>query len=186
MAIQDLFNDVKTRVDSARKQTQDALKAYRDASKKAVNVVTDNARDLAKTETEAAKDIYAAAKASFDKARKDGVRQVASKPTEYVPASRERIVSAYKETIDLLVKTGNELSDVVSKGYKSVLDKLNGGKKPAKKPAARKTAAKRSTSAKSGSNAKSATSTAKKSSSSKGGSKSTTRKSASTTAQSAS
>ncbi|MES1943148.1 hypothetical protein PC39_03457 [Salinisphaera sp. PC39] len=138
MAIQNIFNTVKGRVETARKQSREAFKAYMDTQKKALDVVSANAQSLAKTEIGAAKDVYAAAKASFEKARQDGVRQVASKPQDYVPASRDTVVSAYKETLDLLVKTGNELSTVVNKGYKSVRDKLTG-----KKPAARKTAAKR-------------------------------------------
>lgn len=140
MAIQELFNDVKGRVDNARKQSREAFKAYIDTQKKALDVVSGNARTLAKTEIGAAKDVYAAAKASFDKARRDGVRQVAGQPRAYLPAGRETLAAAYRETLDLLVKTGNELSTVFNKGYRSVRDKLTG-----KKPAARKTAAKRAT-----------------------------------------
>lgn len=142
MAIQELFDDAKGRVDTARKQSREAFKAYLDTQKKALDVVSSSAQTLAKTEIGAAKDIYAAAKASFDKARKDGVRQVAGQPRAYLPASRETLTAAYRETLDLLVMTGNELSTVFNKGYRSVRDKLTG-----KKPAARKTAAKRSTAA---------------------------------------
>lgn len=142
MAIQELFDDVKGRVDTARKQSREAFKAYLDTQKKALDVVSSSAQTLAKTEIGAAKDVYAAAKASFDKARQDGIRQVAGRPRAYLPASRETLTAAYRETLDLLVKTGNELSTVFNKGYRSVRDKLAG-----KKPAARKTAAKRSTAA---------------------------------------
>lgn len=140
MGIQDIVSNVKTRVENARKQSREAFKAYVDTQKKAFDVVSNNAQTLAKTEINAAKDVYAAAKSSFDKARQDGVRQVASKPQNYLPSSRETVVSAYKETLDLLVKTGNELSSVVNKGYQNVRNKLAG-----RKPAARKTAAKRKT-----------------------------------------
>lgn len=138
MAIQNLFNDVKGRVDTARKQSREAFKVYVDTQKKALDVVSSNAQSLAKTELNAAKDVYAAARASFEQARKDGVRQVASKPQAYLPSGRDTLISAYKETLDLLVKTSNELTNVFNKGYQGVLDKLTG-----RKPAARKTAAKR-------------------------------------------
>lgn len=160
MAIQSIIKDVKTRVETAGKQYQDAFFATIEINKKAFAVVSSNARSLANTEVGAAKNLFAAAQASFEKARQDGVREVANRPGAYVPNGRDQIVAAYKQTIDLLVKTGNELTGVVTNGYKTVLDKLN-GKKPAakktvakkatakktaaKKPVARKTAAKRKT-----------------------------------------
>lgn len=140
MAIQELFNDVGTRVESARKHSREAFAAYVDTQKKALDVLSGNARTLAKTEIGAAKEVYAAAKASFDKARVDGIRQVADQPRAYLPAGRQTLVSTYRETLDLLAKTGDELSTVVGKGYRNVRDKLTG-----RKPAARKTAAKRKT-----------------------------------------
>ncbi|MDN5862136.1 MAG: phasin family protein [Salinisphaera sp.] len=121
---------------------KNALRVCVDVQKKAFGVVTGGAQSLVKTEVDAAKDVFAAARASFDKARSDGVRQVANKPQAYLPDSRERIVTAYQETIDLLVKTSNELSALVTDGYKSVLDGFKPKKADAKKPAPSKTAAK--------------------------------------------
>jgi hypothetical protein len=126
MKIQETVSDVRTRVGTAGKQYQDAFKAYVDAQRKAVGVVTKNGQTLANTEIGAAKNVFAAAKASFDKARTDGVRKIANNPQAYVPNGRDQIVSAYKDTIDLLVQTGNELTSVVTSGYKSVLGKLSG------------------------------------------------------------
>ncbi len=130
MKIQNIVADVRTRVETAGKNYQDAFKAYIDAQRKAVGVVTKNGQTLANTEIGAAKNVFAAARASFDKARTDGVRKVARHPQTYVPNGRDQIISAYKDTIDLLVRTGNELTDVVSSGYKSVINKL--GSAPAK------------------------------------------------------
>jgi len=135
MKIQEIVSDVRSRVETAGKQYQDAFKAYVDAQRKAVGVVTKNGHTLANTEIGAAKNVFAAAKASFDKARTDGVRKVARNPQTYVPNGRDQIVSAYKDTIDLLVRTGNELTDVVSSGYKSVLGKLSSAPAKAKKTA---------------------------------------------------
>ena len=163
MAIQNIIKDVRARVETASKQYQEAFFATVEVNKKAFGVVNKNARSLAKTEVGAAKNLYAAAQASFEKARKDGVRQVANQPSAYLPEGLDQVVAAYNQPLELLVKTGNELSDIVSKGYQTVLGKLN-GKKPAakkatskkapakkaaaKKPAARKTAAKRKPAAK--------------------------------------
>lgn len=168
MKIQEIVSDVRTRVGTAGKHYQDAFKAYVDAQRKAVGVVTKNGQTLANTEIGAAKNVFAAAKASFDKARTDGVRKIASNPQAYVPNGRAQIISAYKDTIDLLVKTGNELTDVVSNGYKTVLGKLSGEttKKSTKgkKASAAKTTAKRKTAAtrKSASTGTTKRSTAKK------------------------
>lgn len=126
MAIQDFFNDVKTRVDNVQKPYREAFKAYVQAQRKVLDVVSSSAQNLAKTEGNAARDVFAAARASFDKARKDGVRQVASQPQAYVPEGRDRLMDAYKATIELLRKTGNDLGDVVTKGYKDVVNKLTG------------------------------------------------------------
>ncbi len=155
MAIQDIIKDVRTRVETASKQYQDAFFATVDVNKKAYGVVKSNARSIANTEVGAAKNLFAAAQASFDKARKDGVRQVANKPSTYLPEGRDQVVAAYRQTIELLVKTGNELSDVATKGYQTVLGKLNGKKPsakkataknaPAKKAAPKKTAARKTT-----------------------------------------
>lgn len=142
MKIQEVVSDVRGRVEGTGRQYQDAFMAYVDVQKKMLNVVTRNGQTLAGTEIGAAKNVFAAARASFDKARKDGVRKVASEPQAYVPNGRDQIVSAYKDTIDLLLKTGSELTDIAFDGYRSVLGKLNG--KPARKKApARKTTAKR-------------------------------------------
>lgn len=191
MKIQEIVSDVRGRAEAASKQSQDAFAAYLDAQKKAFGVVTKNGQSLANTEIDAARNVFAAARSSFDQARKDGVRQVASEPKSYVPFdSRDEVVSAYKSTIDLLVQTGNELTDIVTDGYRTVRSKLTGKPAPKKKvstskksngsqtkPAARKTTTQsksssasgsKSTASKSGSTAKSSSaskSTAKSSSS---------------------
>lgn len=162
MKIQEIVSDVRSRVETAGKQYQGAFKAYIDTQRKAVGIVTKNSQTLANTEIGAAKNVFAAAKASFDKARNDGVRKVARNPQTYVPNGRDQIVSAYKDTIDLLVRTGNELTVVVSTGYKSVLDVLAGT--PTKKDAKTTTTRKKSAPAKSASSttAKKSTTAAKR------------------------
>lgn len=166
MKIQEIVSDVRTRVGTAGKQYQNAFMAYVDAQRKAVGVVTKNGQTLANTEIGAAKNIFAAAKSSFDKARTDGVRKIANNPQAYVPNGRDQIVSAYKDTIDLLVKTGNELTNVVSNGYKSVLGKLS-GETPKKTTKSKTTAKAKSTTAKKASSTASAKASAGKASTAK-------------------
>lgn len=170
MKIQSVVHDVRQRIETAGRHYQGAFKAYVDAQRKALTVVSRNGQSLANTEIGAAKNIYASARASFERARADGVRQLASQPTSYLPSSRPQLIEAYKTTMDLLVKTGNELNDVVWSGYRNVWGQLRGQpalEKPQAdaeaKPStaskstsspAKKTAARRKTSATSDSTAK--------------------------------
>lgn len=123
MTIQELFDDAKDRVETARKRSRAAFKVYVDTQKKAFDLVFGNAQKLAKTEIGAAKEVYTSAKSSLT-------------------AGRETLVSAYRDTLDLLVKTGDDLSTIFGKGYRGVSDKLAG-----RKPAVRKTPSKRTNTA---------------------------------------
>src|SRR5699024_4796618 len=97
MKIKELVSDVRGRVEDAGKQSQAAFAAYLEAQKKVVGVVSKNGQTLASTEIDAARNVFAAARASFDQARKDGMVKVASEPKTYVPFdSRDDIISAYK------------------------------------------------------------------------------------------
>jgi hypothetical protein len=161
MKIQSVVSDVRQRLETAARPYQGAFKAYVDAQRKALTVVTRSSQSLANTEIGAAKNIFASARASFDRARNDGLLQLASKPRSYLPRSRPQLIEAYKVTIDLLMKTGNELNDVVSNGYRSVRGELAGqpalenstneateSDGPARKTAARRKTATASTAAK--------------------------------------
>lgn len=162
MKIQGIVSDVRQQIEVAGRNYQGAFKAYIDAQRKALAVVTSGGTSLANTEIGAAKNIFSSARASFERARKDGVRKLASEPKSYAPKSRAQLISAYKSTIDQLVKTGSELNDVVTTGYRNVLGQLTGAtekqvekstEKPVEKSVApeasgRKTASRRKTAAK--------------------------------------
>lgn len=141
---QQILNNVQTRVAAARKPYQDAFRSYVGVQREAWSVVFSGSRSLARTELGAARDLFAAARANFDAARRDGVRRVATKPQAYVPG--EQVISAYRDAIKQILKTGSDLTDVFAQGYKDVLGKLNGA---AAKPAAKKAQSKTSTGAKS-------------------------------------
>lgn len=167
MKIQEIVSDYRGRAETAGKQSQNVWAAYLGTQKKALDVVAKNGQSLAGTEIGAAKNLSAAARASFDQARKDGLRKVAGEPAAYVPNGRDQIVANYKDTIDLLVKTGSELSRIVSDGYKAIadaniaiVDTLIGKPAVPGEPAPAREASTRKT----GGNAKSATSASKSSS----------------------
>lgn len=135
---QQILNNVQTRVAAARKPYQDAFRSYVGVQREAWSVVFSGSRSLARTELGAARDLFAAARANFDAARRDGVRRVATKPQAYVPG--EQVISAYRDAIKQILKTGSDLTDVFAQGYKDVLGKLNGA---AAKPAAKKAQSKK-------------------------------------------
>lgn len=123
MNIQEVVNDTRGRAETVGKQYREALAAYVDMHRKAFSVVTRGSQTLASTEIDAAGNVFAAARANFDQARKDGARKVANEPKTYVPfETTDEIVCAYKDTVDLMAETGNELTAIVSDGYKTILD----------------------------------------------------------------
>lgn len=149
MKIQGIVSDVRQHIEVAGRNYQGAFKAYVEAQRKALAVVTSGGTSLANTEIGAAKNIFSSARASFEKARQDGLRQMARQPQHYLPKSRAQLIAAYKSSIDLLVKTSGELTEVVSTGYRDVIGQLTGAtektvEKPAEPaPTARKTASRR-------------------------------------------
>lgn len=151
MDIQKLINELKAQFETLSKKAQGMFKVSADAGQQALVVVTDNAQALVKVETTAAKDVYEIAVASFNKAKTAGLQKVAAKPAAYLPSEgADRIIAAAQETVELLTQAGEELVEVLQKGYKGVLAKLQGKKpvaKKAKRTTARRTTARKATAA---------------------------------------
>lgn len=137
--LETVSEQVKDRLESAGEQAQDVAKTSIETLKAANDVVIAAVQDLVKTQTEAAKDLYAVGKQSLDKAFAAGLLAVASNPIEYLPDGRDTIVGAFNETVETVTKTGEKLVKVVKSGYEDVAASFNG--KPARKAAtaARKT-----------------------------------------------
>jgi hypothetical protein len=145
MDIQKLIKELKAQFETLSKKAQGLFKVSANTGQQALDVVADNAQALVKVETTAAKDVYEIAVASFNKAKTAGLQKVAAKPVDYLPSeSVDRVIAAAQETVELLTQTGEELVEVLQKGYKSVLAKLQ-GKKPAARKSKRTTTRKTST-----------------------------------------
>ena len=149
MDIQKLIKQLKSRVEALTKKAQGVFKVSADTSKQALTVVTDNAQALAQVQTTAAKDVYEVAVASFNTAKAAGLKEVAAKPVEFFPAEgKDLVIAAAQETAELLTSAGEELLEVLQKGYKSIIAKLTKKPAPARKSTAkRKTTAKKATAA---------------------------------------
>ena len=157
MEFQTLINDVKGKAQTYAGQAQNAAQTSVDTVKKANDVVVKHFKTLAETETTAAKDLYAEAVKSFEKARKDGVKTVAAAPVGYLP--KDRAVTAFDDTVKIVVKTRDELTKVFNAGFEGVQIDLGIKKAPVKKAVKRTT--KRATTARKTATKK-ATTTAKK------------------------
>lgn len=142
MDINEIVKDAQDRVEALRKQAKDVVDAALAANKQAVKVVTTTATKLADTETAAAKDLLEVAKASFEKARTAGIKEVAAAPADYIPEGKDRAIKAYEDTVKLLSKGQGDLVKAAKKGRDGV-QKAVAGKKPVAKKAA--TAAKKAT-----------------------------------------
>lgn len=150
MELQTVINDVKGKAETYADQAQNVIKTSVDVVKQANGIVVGSVQTLAKTESAAAKDLYEAAVASFEKAKKAGVKAVANEPMAYVPAGRDRVTTAYTDSVKVVTKARTDLEKVFDKGFDSIQVTL-GVKKPAPKRAAstaKKTATKTASSAK--------------------------------------
>jgi hypothetical protein len=115
MNLQSVVNDFKSRVDTLAAQGQEVAKVFPDTVKQANEILLNGVQTLVKTETETAKDIFAAAKAGFDKAKTDGIKAVVANPIDYLPP-KDKFITAFNDTVTLVSKTGDELYQTFKSG----------------------------------------------------------------------
>lgn len=153
MDVETIMNDVKGAVEPYMAKSQDVVTLSVQTLKQANTIVVYGVQELLKTNVGAGKDLLSAAQTSFVKAKTDGIKAVASKPVEYLPAGKDVVFAAYYDSFSIMTKTGEELIGVVRKGYEDVAAKLTGpaavsGDVGKPKAAVRKTARKASGAAK--------------------------------------
>lgn len=127
MGVQTIVNDVKGYVEPLVVRGQEVVSVSVDTIIKANDVFLGGVQSVVQTQIEAGKDLFAAAQSSFEKAKTAGIKAVASSPIEYLPEGRERVVSAYNDTVSVVTKTGDDLVKVVKNGYASVSAQIKGG-----------------------------------------------------------
>lgn len=128
MNVETIVNDVKGAVDPYLTKGQDVLSVSVDTVKQANTVVVDGVQDLFKTNIDAGKGLIEAAQSSFEKARADGVKQVASEPVSYLPEGKDLVLGAYKDSFKILTRTSEDLVSVARKGYDDVYATVSGKK----------------------------------------------------------
>lgn len=125
MSLQTVVDDVKGRVETLTAQGQKVAQISFDTLKHTGEITADKFQALVKTQSEAAKEIYSAAKASFDKAVADGFKAVAAAPVSYLPP-RDKFVTVYNETVTLVSNTGDELYKALKQGFDSIQAEIKG------------------------------------------------------------
>lgn len=151
MNFETLVKDVQKQVEPIVEQGQELLAQGQDVVlagfetlKTANSIVLDGVQTLVKTQFEAGKDLFEAAQTSFEQALADGIKAVAADPISYLPEGKERVISAYNDSLTVVTKTSDKLAKTFKSGYVTISAKISGEPLPAKRKApARKTAARK-------------------------------------------
>lgn len=139
MNVETLVNDVKVKVEPIVAKGQKVVLASFETLKSVNGIVFEGVQTLVQTQFEVTKDLFAAAQDSFEKATTDGLKAVVADPIAYLPESKDRVLSAYNDTVATLSKTGDELVTALKEGFDTISSKLNGAQPVAKaKKAVRK------------------------------------------------
>lgn len=133
MNVETIVNDVKGRVEPIIEQGQEifaqgqeVVLAGFETLKSANAIVVEGVTMVVQTQFEAGKDIFAEAQTSFEKAKTDGIKAVAADPIAYLPESKERLLSAYNDTVAVVSKTGDELVKTFKQGFDTISAKIAG------------------------------------------------------------
>ena len=126
MNVETIVSDVKGAVEPYVAKGQDVVTVSFETLKQANAIVVEGVQDLLKTNVDAGKDLLSAAQSSFEKAKADGLKAVAAKPIEYFPAGKDVVIAAYKDSLSIVTKAGEELVGLVKKGFGDVSAKLSG------------------------------------------------------------
>ena len=138
MNFQTVVSDVKTRVDALAAQGQELAKSLPETFKQANEVLVSGVQTLVKTETTTAKELLETVKAGIEKAKTDGLKAVVADPISYLP-ERQKFVTAFNDTVELVTKTGDELYQTFKSGLATNGAPTKAAAAPAKKHAAKKT-----------------------------------------------
>lgn len=126
MNVETIVSDVKGAVEPYVAKGQDVVTLSFETLKQANTIVVEGVQELLKTNVDAGKDLLSAAQASLEKAKTDGLKAVAAKPVDYLPVGKDVVIAAYKDSFSIVTKTGEELVNVVKKGFEDVTAKLTG------------------------------------------------------------
>jgi len=126
MNVESIVNDVKGRVEPIVARGQDVVFSGFEVLKSANGIVVDGFTGVYKANYEAGKTLFGAAQTSFQKVKTDGVKAVASNPAAYLPEGKDTFVSAFNTSVDVFVKTGDDLVKTMKQGVETLSAKIKG------------------------------------------------------------
>lgn len=133
MNVETIVNDVKGRVEPILEQGQEIIAQGQDVVlagfetlKSANAIVVEGVQMIVQTQVEAGKDLIAVAQTSFEKAKTDGIKAVAANPVAYLPEGKDLVLTAYSDTVAVVVKTSDELAKTLKQGYDTITAKIAG------------------------------------------------------------
>lgn len=131
MKFDTVVNDVKDVLEDAGSRAQGAAEVSLKTLKQANEIVIAGVQDVVEVQAEAGKALIEAGKASLEKAKSAGLVAVAQSPIEYLPETKDTVVSAFDESLKIATKTGEQLAKVFKTGYSNAAKKISG--RPVKK-----------------------------------------------------
>ena len=126
MNVESIVNDVKGRVEPIVARGQDVVFSGFEVLKSANGIVVDGFTGVYKANYEAGKTLFGAAQTSFEKVKTDGIKAVASNPVAYLPEGKDTVVSAFNTSVDVFVKTGDDLVETMKQGVETLSAKMKG------------------------------------------------------------
>lgn len=140
--VEPIVADVKGRVEPLLTKGQDVVFSGFEVLKSANGIVVEGVSSVYRTQLEAGKGLVDAAQSSFEKARTDGLKAVASNPVAYLPDGRDLVLKAFSDSRTVVVKTGDELVKTMKAGVETLSAKIKGETLEAQVKTAAKTATK--------------------------------------------
>lgn len=134
MKLDVLFNDVKGMVEPYVAKGQEVVTLSYETLMQANGILAESMHSLIKTNVAASKDLLAAAQVSLEKVKSDGLIAAAASPVDYLPDGRERVLSAYAESLEVVSKASGEVVKLVKQGYDTVSARLIAKQVSAPKP----------------------------------------------------
>ncbi len=126
MNVESIVSDVKGRVEPIVAKGQDVVFYSFEVLKSANTIVVDGVTTVYRLNLAAGKDLVGFAQSSFEKAKADGIKAVASNPVAYLPEGKDALFGALSQTRETVIKTGDDLVKTFKSGLETLTAKLNG------------------------------------------------------------
>lgn len=126
VSVETLIQDVKSRTDVAMTRGQQVLETGVETLMTVKTLLVEGVQELVQAQVSAGKELVERVQSSVEKARADGLKAVASNPTDYLPEGKTTMLGVYHDSVALLGKTGDELVKTLKSGVDTISAELSG------------------------------------------------------------